>query len=223
MMNIRYIQFVRKTTSEKQLLDSASDILVLSLNLAGASVGGAAAKTVLAGIAAGVTGSKVVVDKTFFYEKSVPALIATMNAQRKQVLIPILEGTRETLEDYPFDQAVTDLHAYYFAGTFLGAIQAIQVDAGVKDQQAQSEIVKLSRITKQDVATKQSLTDALGRLAEADLPKVHAALQAFDPKANLPASFADALDALQDRIREARSPEQIAKAAAILKTAKILQ
>src|ERR1035437_5100372 len=112
MMNIRYIQFVSKTTSEKQLLDSASDILVLSLNLAGTSVGGAAAKTVLAGIAAGVTGSKVVVDKTFFYEKSIPALVATMNAQRKQVLIPILEGAKKSLEEYPFDQAVTDLHAY---------------------------------------------------------------------------------------------------------------
>lgn len=158
MMNIRYIQFIRKTTSEKQLLDSAADILALSLNLAGASVGSSSAKTVLAGIAAGVTGSKVVIDKNFYYEKSVPALIAAMNAQRKQALIPILEGDRLGIEDYPLDQAVTDLHNYYFAGTFLGALQAIQADAGVKEAKAQ---VAIAKITESDVARTRALTEAV--------------------------------------------------------------
>src|SRR5437867_862376 len=67
LVNLRYVQFVRKATSEKQFLDSATDILALSLNLAGTATGGAAAKTILAAMAGGVTGSRSVIDKRYFY------------------------------------------------------------------------------------------------------------------------------------------------------------
>lgn len=69
MMNIRYIQFIRQLTADRQLLDTAADMLVLGLSLAGTSVVGAGTKTLLAAIAAGVTGSKQIIDKNYYFEK----------------------------------------------------------------------------------------------------------------------------------------------------------
>jgi len=145
LMNIRYIQFVRQLTVERQLLDSAVAMLSLGLNLAGASVAASGTKTILAAVAAGVTGSKEVIDKNYFFEKTIPALVAQMNADRKKALIPLLEGMRGTPDEYSFAQAVTDLHNYYFAGTFTGAIQTIQADAGTKESKADLDISKLRK------------------------------------------------------------------------------
>ena len=173
MMNIRYVQFVRKTTSEKQFLDTACDILALSLNLAGTSVGSAQAKTILAAIAAGVTGSKVVVDKNFYYEKTIPALMAAMNAQRKQALIPIIQGVATTnIAEYPFEQAISDLQSYYFAGTFLGAIQAIQTDAGVKETAAQNTVSNILHETKLNLRDIQNTTNLTWLVEHSTFPSV---------------------------------------------------
>ena len=67
-------------TAERQLLDSAAGMLELGLNLAGTAVAAAGTKTILSAIAAGVTGSKEIVDKNYFFEKTIPALVGQMNA-----------------------------------------------------------------------------------------------------------------------------------------------
>src|SRR5690349_8825825 len=103
MINLEYLKWVRTMTADKQLLDSASDILVLSLSLASTAAGGATAKTVLSAIAAGVAGSKTAVDKYYYYEKTLPALVAAMNAERKSVLTNILVGMSKPLTEYTFE------------------------------------------------------------------------------------------------------------------------
>ena len=221
MTNIRYIQFVRQMTSERQLLDSAADMLSLGLSLAGASVATAGTKTLLAAIAAGVTGSKQVIDKNYYFEKTIPALVGQMNAERKKALIPILTGIKASLEDYPFAQAVTDLHNYYHAGTFVGAIQAIQADAGTKEQRQDDVIARLTPLTVEQVASKQALTRAIGGLGDADLEKIRLAMQKLDAKA-APAETLDAAkQQLQGYVRGARTPDRIAEVTRAFKAAGI--
>jgi hypothetical protein len=224
IMNIRYIQFIRKATLDKQLLDSAAEITGIGLNIAGVSFGSAATKTVLAGVAAGVSGSKATIDKNYYFEKSIPALIAAMNAQRKKTLVPILRGIQEDIKGYPLEQAVTDLHNYYFAGTFIGAIQTIQTDAGVKErlQDREIRIAKIGPVTKKDVDLKASLTKAIGGLKAEDLDKVKNALRMLDdPEAGPSADFKDAVARLQDHVRKARYPEHIKDVANVFRKANI--
>lgn len=140
LINLQYFKWLRSVTADKQLLDSASDILVMSLNLAGTAVGGAQAKTILAAISAGVAGGKTTIDKYYFYEKTIPAMAAAMNAQRKQVLINIVKGLDLDLKRYSFEQSITDLNDYYQAGTFQGAITVIQAEAGAKEKAATGAI-----------------------------------------------------------------------------------
>jgi hypothetical protein len=146
LINIHYIQFIKGVTADRQLLDSATDILSLSLNLAGASVSSAATKTVLAAIAAGVTGSRAVVERDFYYDKTVPALVAQMNADRKQALIPILQGMKLPIDQYSIANALDDINTYFNAGTFAAAITGIQSNATTQDKAAQKQIRDMSQI-----------------------------------------------------------------------------
>lgn len=213
MMNIRYIQFIRSSTADKQLLDSAAQMLTLGLSLAGATVPGAATKTLLAVAAAGVTGSKEIVDKNYYYEKTIPALIAQMNAERRKALVPLLSGMTHSLSTYTFEQAIDDLHTYYFAGTFIGAINAIQADAGAKERAQDEVIARLTPVSVADVATKRGLTAVIGRLQAGDLSKIQAAIKAIDPDATPATTLAGAKDQLQDQVRGARSPAEITRVA----------
>ena len=151
LINLNYNQFVGQFTFEKQTLDAAVDITELGLNLATTAVGGAEAKTILGAVSAGVTGSKLAIDKNFFYEKTVPVLVTSMNAERKTALLPIITGISKSTDDYPLVQALSDLDTYYFAGTFIGALQAIQADAGAKGKKAQDKIDSI-RFAEDDAA-----------------------------------------------------------------------
>lgn len=140
LIDLNYNQFIAKFSVTKENLDFGSDITELGLNLATTAVGGAGTKTILGAVSAGVTGGKVSIDKNYFFEKTVPVLITSMNAQRKQALLPIIVGIGKSTDDYPLTQALSDLDTYYFAGTFVGALQAIQADAGSKEVKAQANL-----------------------------------------------------------------------------------
>src|SRR5260370_18401548 len=120
-INLNYNQFIARFSVAKESHDLGTEVTELGLNLATTAVGGAETKTILGAVSAGVTGSKLAIDKNFFFEKTVPVLITTMNAQRKVALEPILIGLTNSTDVYPLTQALSDIDAYYFAGTFIRA------------------------------------------------------------------------------------------------------
>lgn len=151
MMNIRYIEFLRGLTSDKQVFDSAAEMLVLSLNIASTGFSSASTKTILSGLAAGMAGSKDIVDKNFFFEKTVPALITSMDAERKRVLVRILTGREKELNQYTMTHALTDLYEYYHAGTLFGAINTIQAEASVKSDRQDRAIREIAPVSQQQL------------------------------------------------------------------------
>jgi len=199
MINLEYLKWLRTVIADKQLLDTATDVLNLSLNLAATVTGGETAKTVLSAVAAGISGSKTSIDKHYFYEKTMPALVAAMNAQRKTVLERILGGMNSSLEDYSFEQGITDVYEYYQAGTLTGAITAIQADAGSKEKKADEKILTLIRPTPEEIAAVEALKPVWKRLNK-QIPPEHAetllrALQSLGAK-DLPTDGSDRLTRL---------------------------
>jgi len=141
LINLQYIKFIRTFAVTKSQMDTAFDLLTTGVGLATTVVGGEAAKAALGAASSGLGATRTSIDKNFFYEKTVPVLVTAMNAQRKVALLPILKGVRERdVLKYPLAQALSDLSEYYFAGTFIGALQAIQKDAGVKEEAADRKI-----------------------------------------------------------------------------------
>lgn len=156
LMNLRYLKFIRNLTSERQLLDSATAITAMGLGLAGSMVPLALTAKILAAVSAGVAGTKEVIDKNYYFEKTIPALVAQMNAERQKALYPILQGMQKDIIQYPLGQAVVDLNNYYIAGTFAGAIQSIQADAGKKEEQSKEDNDVIRNLRKPTPAEKDA-------------------------------------------------------------------
>ncbi len=140
LTNKLYNRFVAQSAAEKQGFDTFTDIAVIGVDLAVATVGGESTKSALGAISAGITGSKLSIDKNYYFEKTISVLITAMNAQRKVVLLPIKRGMRLTIEEYSLAEALSDLDSYYFAGTFIGALESIAEDAGAKGKEASDNL-----------------------------------------------------------------------------------
>jgi hypothetical protein len=220
LITIRYFEFVDELTRNKQMLDAGSDILVLTLNLAGATLTPASTKTVLAAISAGVTGSKAVVDRTFFYEKTVGALVAQMNANRAEIATRIFARTDQPLSEYTFQQAFTDVNEFENAGKLATAVQMIQAQAASQERQAIDKLQKLQLLSPDERTLKRNLTRAIGQLKPADLPKIQAALTSLGV-ASPPADFPAARRALQDQVLNAGDAEAVQRVAEQFRQANI--
>ncbi len=210
-IDLRYLQFIKTLTSDKQQLDSATDIANLTLNLAGTLGGAVRAKTNLAAAAAGVGGTKTIIDKDYYYEKSIDALVATMNAKRKEVLIGVLTGLSKPLNQYPFERALTDLQQYYLAGTLNGALQFINTQAVQSETDSDTKIRRLSIPSGPQITDVEHLTDAIGAQG-LTLDNAKKALKAIGvADAQLPATLDDkdgkpgARRMLKDEIRKAEN------------------
>jgi hypothetical protein len=141
-VDLNYYAFVKALFQQYNASTLGADIAVLGLNAAGAVSGGALTKSALAAASAGIVGVKGAIDADLFYQKTLPALVAQMDAQRKTVLANILKGLSEELDKYPLQQGLGDVDAYYAAGTIPGAISGVITDAGAKSEQADIKITR---------------------------------------------------------------------------------
>lgn len=113
----------------------AGDLATLGMNSAGAIVGDAELKSILAAASAGVTGTTASIDKRLFLDQSRQAVVATMNASRAQQRALITKNETNAVAAYTIEQALSDLQSYYVSGTITSAFLSIQTTAGqVKDK-----------------------------------------------------------------------------------------
>lgn len=102
------------------------DLLSLGTSTAGAVAGGEGVKTMLAAITAGVIGGKRSFEKHFLADQSISLIIFNMRKGRQGKLRQIRETLSKTTDsEYRLQEVLIDLQEFYYAGTVLGAIQAI--------------------------------------------------------------------------------------------------
>lgn len=140
LINIEYIKYIKDLSAEESQIHAATDILVLSLDIAATAFTPLTTKTALSALSAGIGGARLSIDDNFYHKKTVPVLISSMNAERKVILLKIIQGISRNLNGYPFEQALSDVNEYYLSGTIQGALNAIQRDSGVKENNAEKEI-----------------------------------------------------------------------------------
>jgi len=117
------------------------DIVELGLGGAGALVDGGTSQ-ILSAVSGGIAGTQSSIDKTLFYDQTLPAILAVMNSERTTIRTRIEKGEQLSLTDYPITRALSDLENYYFAGTIPGAISQITAQAGEEQAEANSELKK---------------------------------------------------------------------------------
>lgn len=129
MIDAAYVDFISTLRRQKTITDLATGLAGLAIGVAGTLSDGIAAKTHYAAAGTLLAGGSAVVDQTLYYEQTVIALVAAMDANRAAVRVNILHGMNQDLSNYTADDAYADLQTYERAGTLLAAIAYVQATA----------------------------------------------------------------------------------------------
>ena len=139
-IDLHFSIFEQELARENIVGNVGVDWAVLALGGATALAPLSATKSILGAVSGGITGAKGSVDKNIFYNKTMPVLLAKMEALRKEVLVKIREGLTKNTSDYPLTQALIDLDDYYKAGTIPAAVIGIAVTSGESIKKSGDEI-----------------------------------------------------------------------------------
>lgn len=138
-IDARYMDFRAKLSREMKGANFGFDLAVLGLTSAG-SIAAERTANILSAGAAGLTGSKAALSKEVYFEKTLPALIASMDARRLRQKAIIVEKMRtKSTADYGIAEALVDLAAYQQAASLDGAIEQVTNQAATDKQEAQQQ------------------------------------------------------------------------------------
>ena len=138
--DIEFADFEQKLYLEGNSVSTGSDLLVLILAGLTATTGNAATKAALGAASAGVIGAQAAISKDIYYQKTIPALLEQMEANRTNAKLTIFKGLTTPDAQYPLTKAYLDLDALKAAGSIPGAIASITQQAGNAKTTAQGEI-----------------------------------------------------------------------------------
>ncbi|WP_230632627.1 hypothetical protein [Sphingomonas sp. Leaf37] len=135
-IDARYLQFRSKLSAQSKGANFGLELGVLALTGAGSVVTTSLANVLSAG-GAGLTGTKAALSKEVYFERTLPAILASMDAQRIAARTPIMAGLGRDTKAYPLAQAVVDLFAYQNSASIDSAIG--QLTASATKEQAKAE------------------------------------------------------------------------------------
>ena len=138
-----YAGFRQTLYTQRVGVNVGVDLATIGLNAVGTVTGSAPAKTALHALSGGLIGSKASIDKNVFFDRTMPALLAQMEAQRSTLRLRLLAGMTADAVAYPLMQARADLEEYYVAGTLVGAIGGVTNQAMVEQKARADELVSV--------------------------------------------------------------------------------
>jgi hypothetical protein len=140
LVDQNYEVFESRYYGSDATVNFAGDVANLGLTGVSAVTGSAHLKSVLSAIAAGSTGIKTSYLKNYFDGQTRSAVVQTMRSLRATELATIQDENhmKAALSDYSLEQGLSDIEAYYNAGTIIGALQSIAGTAGTQQKDAQA-------------------------------------------------------------------------------------
>lgn len=143
--DIEFDEFRRELYGFSNSVSVGTDLTGLLLGGLTATVGGASTKAALGAASAGVLGANSAINKDLYFQKTIPALIAQMEANRAKQRLIIFKGLSVSDSKYPLLAAYEDLDAYRDAGSIPSAISSITQSAGNERQTAEHKIITFVR------------------------------------------------------------------------------
>lgn len=155
----RYRRFTDQLRSSDRGSALALDLLVLGLTGATALAGMSDIHE-LATITTVAVGARATIDERLFFDRTLPAIIASMDAERTVIKTEIAQNRRLSAERYSLDEAVGDLHRLQQAGRLDRAFARITriAEADRAEQQARLDAITAAcdNITQTSAALNQS-------------------------------------------------------------------
>jgi hypothetical protein len=141
--DIEFNNFEKSLYTSGNGISTGSDLVLLVLNGLGATLGGAATKAALAAASTGIIGAQTAISKDLYYQKTLPALLAQMEANRSAVELRIFTGLSQDDTKYSLLRAYLDLDALQQAGGIPQAITNITQQAANANDASQARIQEL--------------------------------------------------------------------------------
>ncbi len=138
-IDLRYAEYELAFFDANRTVGFGSSVALLGLGSAGALAATGTAQ-VLSAISAAVTGTREAFGRDLLAEQTATALLTTMRTQRNQVALRIREGLGRDAEQYPLGVALSDLYAYFRAGTLPGALSGLTEVVGDRARTTQEEL-----------------------------------------------------------------------------------
>ena len=180
----KYSAFIVGLHKEGTATNLGFDLAAITLTGVGAVASKASANAVSAA-STGVIGAGAAINKDLFYQKTIPAIIAQMDANRAEIYGSIKKSEQVDEATYTLTDAQHDIRDYVEAGSIDAAVSKIttsaqqaSVDAqgqvkalllvGVVDPQTQGFRAKLSKCIKGISAANRADLDAIASALHAD-------------------------------------------------------
>lgn len=165
-IDARYAEFRRLLAREVRGGNLGLDVAALGLGGLGSLAKGSANE--LAAASTFLTGSRSSLNKELYFEKTLPALIAVMDANRFKARGAILAHLRDPVDIYPVELAYADLANYELSASIDNAVQQLTTEASKKFEAEQSLYASLTASCDPDDKTEQvwgGINNAVYRLA----------------------------------------------------------
>jgi hypothetical protein len=138
-VDLNYYAAEADETHERQEAEFAAAAANIGLTSASVLVPSVQTKNILTGIAGGITGANAAYDDKVLLSKTIRVLQNQMRAERARVAVKLFAGMKLPASGYGLGMALSDLEAYYRAGTITGALLDLTNTVSTEATQAKLE------------------------------------------------------------------------------------
>ncbi len=153
---IYFAQFLRSLHQDASVLNVGAGILGVALGGLGAVVADTTTKSAISAAAGGIVGAQGIINKDLYYQQTIAALIAQMEANREQAKAAIYTNLKQSDSAYPLRRAYVDLELLAKAGSLPAAISALTQKANTDKQESQAKAQQI-KLTYVETAGTKSL------------------------------------------------------------------
>lgn len=93
----------------------------------------------IATVISGFAGLRSAINENLYFDRTLPALIATMDTQRIEIETEIIAKKQQSVADYTIEAAIRDLRRYQHAGTLMRAITRVTETASQQLSTAEAD------------------------------------------------------------------------------------
>ncbi len=150
-IDLRFSEFEQGYFSQNRWAGFGATLAALGLTAAG-SLSGTGTAQALSAAASGVTGGRAAYEREILAERTLLTIDTAMHAQRDLIAVNIRDGLNKSAREYPLGTALSDLDAYYRAGTVVGALTAVSQTVGAQAEVAQARLRNVLPLTRTSAA-----------------------------------------------------------------------
>ncbi|HEY1260535.1 MAG TPA: hypothetical protein VGF34_14905 [Stellaceae bacterium] len=155
--DLEFDSFERRLNGDSNVVALGGDVTLLVLGALTATLGSATTKAALGAASTAVAGAQTAVNKDLYFQKTLPAMLDQMEANRAKAKLPIFQGLTLPDSQYPLVRAEIDLQILKQSGSIPSAISVITKMTSKDNQDAQAKLAPLRSLRFSTSSTSQRI------------------------------------------------------------------